>query len=37
VVIRYKANGRWKDIESIRYAENAFAAPAYSEADALPF
>lgn len=37
VVIRYKANGRWKDIESIRYAENAFATPAYSEADALPF
>jgi hypothetical protein len=37
VVIRYKANGRWKDIESIRYAENAFATNAYSEADALPF
>lgn len=37
VVIRYKANGRWKDIESIRYAENAFATSAYSEADVLPF
>lgn len=37
VVIRYKANGRWKDIESIRYADNAFATNAYSEADALPF
>jgi hypothetical protein len=37
VVIRYKANGRWKDIESIRYAEGAYVSPAYSEADALPF
>jgi hypothetical protein len=37
VVIRYKANGRWKDIESIRYAEDAFATSAVSEADALPF
>jgi hypothetical protein len=39
VVIRYKANGRWKDIEFIRYAENAFAspAPAFSDSDNLPF
>ncbi|MDB5105795.1 MAG: hypothetical protein JWP91_3484 [Fibrobacteres bacterium] len=37
VVIRYKSNGRWKDIESIRYAEGAYVSPAFSEADALPF
>jgi len=37
VVIRYKTNGRWKDIESIRLAEGGYVSPALSEAEALPF
>ncbi len=39
VLIRYKINGRWKDILSIRYAEAAAAqeANAMADADTLPF
>ncbi|HKP97730.1 MAG TPA: ERF family protein [Fibrobacteria bacterium] len=39
VVIRYKTNGRWKDIESIRLAEGGYVSPALSETEAevLPF
>jgi hypothetical protein len=38
VVIRYKANGRWKDIESLRLAEGGYVSPSYTEAEeALPF
>ncbi|MDB5050242.1 MAG: hypothetical protein JWO30_3313 [Fibrobacteres bacterium] len=37
VVIRYKTNGRWKDVESIRLAEGGYVSPALSEAEALPF
>jgi hypothetical protein len=39
VLIRYKANGRWKDILSIRYAEAGAIqeANAMADADNLPF
>ena len=38
VVIRYKANGRWKDIESLRLAEGGYVSPSLTEAEeALPF
>jgi hypothetical protein len=37
VLIRYKTNGRWKDVESIRLAEGGFVSPALEEAEALPF
>jgi hypothetical protein len=39
VLIRFKTNGRWKDLLSIRYAEAGATqeANAMSEADNLPF
>jgi hypothetical protein len=37
VLIRYKTNGRWKDVESIRLAEGGFVSPALEETEALPF
>lgn len=37
VLIRYRANGRWKDIESIRFAEEQQATATYADTDSLPF
>ncbi len=37
VIIRYRANGRWKDIESIRMAESQPAPASFADAETLPF